>query len=104
MFRRLASAAVGVAFLLLMSGCVEVTQTFTLNPNGSGKVKYDLVMPAELGTFDLGDKKKEKTPQELLQAALEKSLTKSKGVTAWKDVSIKWTDDGRLHFVGTAYF
>ena len=27
-----------------------------------------------------------------------------KGVTAWKDVSVKWSNDGRLHFIGTAYF
>ena len=28
-----------------LSGCVEGEQTFTLNPDGSGKVRIDVVMP-----------------------------------------------------------
>src|SRR5436190_23458071 len=102
MFKRIGKASVGAVFLVLMSGCIEMTQVITLNPNGSGKVVYDVKMPADMG-FGLDPKKQGKTPDEILQQEVQKKLT-TKGVTAWKDVSAKWTTDGKLHFVGTAYF
>ena len=39
----------------------------------------------------------------MLNQAVAKQLTK-KGIAAWKDVSAKFTPDGRFHFKGTAYF
>jgi hypothetical protein len=103
MFKRIGKVSVGAVFLALMSGCVEMTQTITLNPNGSGKVVYDVKMPADMG-IGADPKKQAKTPDETLLQEVQKKLTTSKGVTAWKDVSAKWTEDGKLHFVGTAYF
>jgi len=103
MLQRIVKAFLGALILVSLSGCIEMTQTITLNPDGRGKVVLEVIAPADLG-FDFGPKeKKEKTPEELLAKYLEENLTKP-GVTAWKDVSIKWTNDGRLHFTGTAYF
>src|SRR5882762_824652 len=101
MFQRIGRLALVMVMLSLLSGCVEMTQTITLNPNGSGKAEYDVLMPADMG-FSFGPQEKaRKTSAEILQEAVEKTLTKTKGVTAWKDVSVKWAQDGRLHFVGT---
>jgi hypothetical protein len=41
---------------------------------------------------------------EALQAAIARVIKGSKGVDAWRDVSFKRLDDGRLWFQGTAYF
>jgi hypothetical protein len=104
MGKRIVRLAVAAGFLVLMSGCVEMTQTVTLNPNGSGKVEYDVLAPADLSLGFLNLKIKDRTPDGLKQEAVQKFLTGTKGVTAWKDVTVRWAPDGRLHFRGTAYF
>jgi hypothetical protein len=100
--RRFTHAALALA-AISAAGCVEGEQTFTLNPNGSGKVRIDVVMapPAE---FAAGPPVKEKPT--LADARLQglRALLKTKGVAAWKDVSAAFTPDGRFRFAGTAYF
>jgi hypothetical protein len=94
------------AGLPVLAGCVEGEQTFTINPDGSGKARFDVVMapPFEL-LADGGDKKKaeDKTVAELRLESL-KVLLETKGVDAWKDVTTEFAPDGRLKFSGTAYF
>ena len=100
--RRFTFAALALAALGL-SGCIEGEQTFTLNPDGSGKVRIDVVMapPAE---FAVGPAKKGRpTLDEARQQSL-KAMLKGQGVTAWKDVAAGFTPDGRFQFAGTAYF
>lgn len=104
MFQRIARVSLVAVGLAMLSGCIEGTQTITLNPNGSGKVEYDTLTPVELAFDFTGKKPKDQSPQEIMQDALQKRLAQNKGVTAWKDVSVKWAADGRMHFVGTAYF
>src|ERR1700722_6649446 len=99
--------ALFVCVLALFPGCVEMTQTFTLNPDGRGKVKLEILSPAY--DFDLnfgndGQKKKEKSPDQLRKDAISKFISNAPVITAWKDVSVSWSRDGRLHMVGTAYF
>src|SRR5947209_6594229 len=105
MFRRLATLCLVAAALPLLSGCIDLTQTITLNPNGRGKVVYDVKLSPLLGgalNFG-GPNAKEKTPAEMLDDFTKNMMT-TQGVTAWKDVKVRWTDEGKLHFVGTAYF
>jgi hypothetical protein len=85
------------------SGCVEGTQTFTLNPNGGGKVRIDVVMapPAE---FVGGPKARERPTLEGARAQAIGTLLKAPGVAAWKDVAAGFAPDGRFKFAGTAYF
>ncbi len=108
--RRLTSAAVLLACLTAL-GCVEGTQTFTLNPDGSGKVRIDVVMvpPIELTPSSSGDRKAEKGKKK--DESLDQMLAKqvkgffdAKGVDAWADVSASYALDGRVKFAGTAYF
>jgi hypothetical protein len=108
MSHRISRFSLFAAVLVLVPGCIEMTQTITLNPDGRGKVAQDLYIAAF--DFDLGGglqpggKAKEKSLDEMIQQAAVSFLTKAKGVTAWKDVSVNWAPDGRLHLVGTAYF
>jgi hypothetical protein len=104
-------------------GCIETKDEFIVNPDGSGKVTHELTFPAmnleagfqTMGGGAPGEMGGGKPPPEMAggrpsdpQAQLKKSvreiLSKSAGVDAWKDVSYKVTDDGRMYFKGTAYF
>lgn len=91
------------AVALAASGCVEGTQTFTLNPDGSGKLRIDVVMspPAE---FVGGPKAEEKPTVEGARQHALKIMLKAPGVAAWKDVTGGFAPDGRFKFAGTAYF
>ena len=84
--------------LLLLAGCFETTQEFTLNPDGSGKVVHE-------SRFQLVDFSGGKgNPDAEARKAAAEVIAKAKGVTAWRDVSFRRLDDGRVYFKGTAYF
>src|SRR5713101_2430230 len=100
MVRRIERTLLGAALLVLACGCIEGTRTITLNPDGRGKVTYDLMMASN----PLSGGMKDMTLDKQKQQALEQMLTQTKGVAAWKDVSVEWMPDGRLHYVATAYF
>jgi len=84
---------------LALAGCLDQDNEFTLNPDGSGKVKIKCVA-ASVG-FDIGEKK---TPDELLKKNVRETLEGSEGVDAWSDVVAGLRDDGKMSFAGTAYF
>jgi hypothetical protein len=88
--------------LCLLTGCFDTQEEFTVNPDGSGKVKVDSVCAPFEMNMD-GDEAK-KTPEQKLLASVKNLLENIKGVAAWKDVSYERKDDGRLKFKGTAYF
>src|SRR5262249_1583181 len=102
-----ALAAAGV-LCLLHAGCIECEQTFTLNPDGSGKVAITLVAPLSpldqlFGVADPAGGKRPST-EEKKRRSLDKLLSTARGVDAWKDVSADYLPDGRFKFQGTAYF
>ena len=110
-----------IAFATIV-GCIETKDEFTVNPDGSGKVIHEITFPANLGAGfqamgggappEMGDGKppsgmtgnKPSDPQAQLKDSVREILGKSSGVDAWKDVSYKVTDDGKMYFKGTAYF
>lgn len=96
--KRAVTSGLGLAFALLLSSCYETKQDFMINPDGSGKVRHEC-------TFQSVSLNNENdTSVEALQAAIAKIVTDSKGVDAWTDVSFKRLEDGRIWFLGTAYF
>jgi hypothetical protein len=102
---RIIRVALWVGVLTLLPGCVELTQTITLNPDGRGKVRIEVVTAAfdfELGPMD--QKKKPKSLDEIKQEAVTKFLKETSGATAFKDVTVNWTREGKLRIVGTIYF
>lgn len=95
---RSVSFVLAPAIALLLSSCYETKQEFTLNPDGSGKVLHECSFQ-EVRITNEND-----TSEEALQASIARIIKDSKGVDAWKDVSFKRLEDGRLWFRGTAYF
>ena len=91
-------AAFATVFALLLCSCYETEQEFTLNPDGSGKVRH------ECSFQNMQMAGEPDNSPEALQAVIAKLIKESKGVDAWRDVSFKRLDDGRLWFQGTAYF
>jgi len=81
-------------------GCVEEKNEYTINPDGSGKVAYSVTFTPT--HFNLNEK--EPDLQNQIIPEIEKILQQSKGVDVWKNISYKLTDDGDIHFTGTAYF
>ena len=108
MARRAVVAALCFCLATLVTGCVEITQIITLNPDGRGKMKIEVVAAAfdfDMGALiEQGEKKKPKTLDELKQDAVTKFLRDATGITAFKDVSVNWTREGKLHMVATCYF
>lgn len=86
-----------VTFIL---GCVEEKNEYTINPDGSGKVAYSVTFAPT--HFNLNEK--EPDLQNQIIPEIEKILQQSKGIDVWKNISYKLTDDGDIHFTGTAYF
>jgi hypothetical protein len=95
---RLLITAVGIFALTLLTGCFETKDEFTLNPDGSGKVVHECAFQHVNLTGE------NDATEEALKEEIGKVIAQSKGVEAWRDVSYKRLDDGRLFFKGTAYF
>ncbi len=83
-------------------GCIESEQTFYINPDGSGKVLVRSSFQTMNFITDNSDKKKQSV--EKLKKEIKKILENSKGIEAWKNVSYKYTDEGKIKFKGIAYF
>jgi hypothetical protein len=83
---------------LCLAGCFDSDEEFTLNPDGSGKVKIKAVSVPK--PFQFGNP----TPEQMLKDAVTETLKKSEGIDAWTDVTANLKDDGNTIFSGTAYF
>lgn len=93
-------------FLALMaaaifSGCLDVDQEITLNPDGSGKVTLDAMINMPFLNMLSGSKEEQ---QKELNKFARPFIESSMGVDVWKDVSCTKSAKGYLHFKGTAYF
>lgn len=90
--------------LLFLAACYQEERTYTVNPDGTGKVVFDASFPLESAiNLSFGDQK-EKEPEEKLRDAVRGILEESSGVAAWSDVSFSLSDDENVKFKGTAYF
>ena len=82
---------------LVLAGCLDSTQDYVLNPDGSGKVAVKMVF----SKIEIGP---EKPAAEALADAARDEVEKAEGVDAWTNVSFKTLPDGKSEFLGTAYF
>lgn len=92
--------AFAVLIGLAAAGCLDTEQEYTLNPDGSGKVR--IVAVGSPLRIDFGNDKK--PPEQAMKEAARETLEKSQGVDAWTGVEAKLRDDGKVAFSGTAYF
>jgi|GEM_PF-6531378 len=89
---------------LAFTGCIEEKAEYSINPDGSGKVIYEIQMPSMSVDLELGDAGSSTSGPDLRAMVKEIILYESQGVDTWKDISFKLTDENQLHFKGTAYF
>jgi len=95
-----------VAFALLCLGavgCVEGEMTSVVNPDGSAKVRMEVVTCLPLTPFSPGPKKKDDESLDDIRRRAVRPMLESPGVSAWKDVSAEFLPNGRLKFSGIAY-
>ena len=93
-------------FCLLAAGCVEGEATYTVNPDGSAKVKIDVVSvvpPPLVGGIEPNAKKPEEETLDDIRRRAIRSTLEMPGVAAWKDVSADFLPNGKLKFSGTAF-
>lgn len=88
-----------------LTGCVEGEMTYTVNPNGSARIHFNVVTVAP-PNFNVSSGgaigRKPETPDDMLRKSI-RGLLESPNVAAWKDVSAEWTPNGKLKLVATAY-
>ncbi len=93
--------AVTLAFLLIaVSGCLNIEETYTVNPDGSGKVLHKSVIPM----MNLGFPGQDSDPEKQMKHCVKEELEKAQGVDAWTDISFSLDGNDKLIFQGTAYF
>ena len=92
-------------FLLLLAaifimGCIEEKSEYTINPDLSGKAIFELTFtPSQIRRSEPGD-----APEQMIKTEIEQILRQSEGIDTWRDISFELTDEGSVHFTGTAYF
>ncbi|MBE3069991.1 MAG: hypothetical protein IMZ66_07120 [Planctomycetes bacterium] len=103
--------AIGIAAVLaaaLVAGCFEGKADVHLNPDGTGKIVGEMVFrPVEPWTSRASADEAATAlsdPETQMKEIVSRILKSSRGVKAWKDVSFRLTEDGRIQFKGTAYF
>ena len=94
--------AAALATAILVAGCIESKQDITVNPDGSGKMRAELIMSDM--PFSMTPQDDPPDPQVTAKQFAKSVLDGSKGVETWSDVSVERTEDNRSRFVGTAYF
>ncbi len=89
--------------LIVICGCIEEKNEFYINPDGSGKVVRELT----LSQMDMGMNMPGQPPmntQIQAEQTARAMIEQARGVEAWSDVSYGLTEDGKMHFKGTAFF
>lgn len=92
-----------VALAALIGGCIETKQDYTLNPDGSGKVVFEVTV-GESPLNMMGQEGDKPDPEVQARRMVKSLIDGSQGVDAWADVKYARTDDGRTRVSGTAYF
>jgi tetratricopeptide (TPR) repeat protein len=87
--------------LILISGCIQGQATLSLNPDGSGSVKFEGLCNPYLYPEDTADIRQ--TFRVFIQQ-LKDTLAQSDGIDVWKNVNWRILEDGRFYFAAEAYF
>lgn len=86
---------------VMLVGCFDTRQEITLNSDGRGKaiIESTFAQTDLLSTTD-NTSLRDHSANHYVRGLLEESS----GIEAWRDVSIRELEDGRISFRGTAYF
>lgn len=88
-----------ISAVLILAGCYQTKQDFTINPDGSGKAVVKITM--QMPNMNFGEKQDK---NKMLLSNVKNIIDKSKGVEAWSDVTYSMNKKGETEFKGTAYF
>ncbi len=83
-----------------LTGCFDTTQEIFLNPDGSGKAVIESSFVPVESLFDHTGTAGGHGPSNFAR----KVIADAEGVEAWREVSFREQEDGRVSFRGTAYF
>jgi len=92
-----------------LSSCFQVTQNLALNPDGSGKVVYNMAM-ANMGAMlgealgGAGAGAELPDPEAMAKGGLKGVVEGSQGIDVWEKASAKVDEDGKVHIQVSAYF
>ena len=86
--------------VMLLTGCFQVSQKVWLNPDGSGRMRIEAMLPI----ITLGQETNIEKMTLEMKKQVEEIMNKSKGIDAWSGVSYSLTDSGQISFSATAYF
>ena len=84
------NAVLSAVFAITLAGCLDLDEEYSINPDGSGKVKIKCALAPMRFT------NAKKSPEELLKSDVRETLEKCGGVDAWTDVSAVQRDDGKI--------
>ncbi len=87
--------------VLCLSGCLEETQTVTLEPDGMGTLRVERTLGKEMSDMLLGGASDKAAAARGVAA---RQLGEMGGIAAWTDVEATVTDDQRVRFVATGWF
>lgn len=99
-----------LAGLLLLTGCLEEKTHVTLQPDGSGSLRYEQVVGQQMSRLlQSAAKLDQRLPPEgdelgAVDGYLAGMLNEWTGVAAWTDVETGFLPDGRLRVAATGWF
>ncbi|MBI5723228.1 MAG: hypothetical protein HZA50_04670, partial [Planctomycetes bacterium] len=99
-------AGICMAGTFVAVGCLETIETFTINPDGSGKVLFKRTVLDDVVTseFEKRVRAEKNDPASKAEKTVDNIISGSKGVDAWVDLSYKKIEAGRISITGMAYF
>lgn len=93
-------ALLTILCIIFLSGCIEIEDTYIINPDGSGKVtRHMKIEPVHVKGGASPDR-----PEKFMRYLVRKELEQAEGIEVWKDVSWELLDDGRISISATGYF
>jgi tetratricopeptide (TPR) repeat protein len=87
--------------LIFIAGCIQGQATLSLNPDGSGSIRFEGLYDPSFYPEDSTDVSQ--TFRVFIQQ-IKDTLAESGGIDVWKDVNWRILDDGRFYFSAEAYF
>jgi hypothetical protein len=99
------SAVLGaVTLVLAAAGCFKEKVTFTVYPDGSGKIAFEETILKDVAGFALMGAKTDQERKAAAEHEILKSLAKYEGVCAWTDVKSELTAKGEITGSAVGYF
>ncbi|MCX7935363.1 MAG: hypothetical protein N3A66_08905 [Planctomycetota bacterium] len=101
-----------LALALVAAGCIELTEDYYLNADGSGKLRFQAICrPAAVAAVQPDEESQSEVYQSLAQApeawarqALAMLVAEAEGVEVWADLGFRLAEGGAVILHGVAYF